>query len=84
MSDRTFTMPGMASNKITAEPIYVVGSHEEFMTALASKLESIAENGVLTIEHLSHAVASHDGELHWSALITGSVQTHTGLVASVV
>jgi hypothetical protein len=65
----------MATHSIHLEPVYVVGEHEEFIQALSDKLEALGANGTLDLHEVSHSVTSHEGHLHWSALITATVAT---------
>jgi hypothetical protein len=57
------------------EPVYVRGSHEEFMDAINEKLQGVMEPHApvdsLEINNVSHALAiAPDGEMHWSALLS--------------
>jgi hypothetical protein len=66
---------------INLEPIYVVGSHEDFVTAIGDKPTELMDRqpagAALNVTNVSHAVASHDGELHWSAFVTAEITTRT-------
>jgi hypothetical protein len=69
----------MGTTQFELEPIYVVGTHEDFMTAMTNKLEELRDSGAgrtLVLTNVSHALAiAANGEMHWSALICGSVTT---------
>jgi hypothetical protein len=60
--------------RVDLEPIYVVGSHEEFVAAIGNKLTEVLDGADLTtlrVTNVSHTLAiDSSGQMHWSALIS--------------
>lgn len=56
------------------ETVYVVGTHDEFVSALGDKIEELfdktADAASVAVRNVSHALAiDGDGRMHWSAII---------------
>jgi hypothetical protein len=68
---------------INLEPIYIVGTHEEFVGAIGDKLTELLDrspdDATLNGTNVSHALAiDPSGQMHWSAFVTAEVMTRDG------
>lgn len=60
------------------EPVYVEGSHQEFIDAIGDKIKGVNERSgaaASLVTNISHAFAfAPDGALHWSGFLTIEVE----------
>lgn len=60
------------------EPVYVVGTHEEFIDALGKKLTDLVDDAPggarFKVNQITHTLAfDADGRAHWSALFNAEI-----------
>jgi hypothetical protein len=57
--------------------VHTTGTHEDFQNALGERIdELVSDNGAtdLRVRAVGHAMASHEGELHFSAVLAVDVE----------